>query len=125
MSTRMPRDEWLMRIAQTSAIRSTCPRAHVGAVLAKETAVISVTFNGAPSGVGHCEDVGCIVVGNHCMTATHAEANAIAFCASEGINTRDTTLIVTHSPCPACAKLIERAGIIKVIYGQYTNRRYP
>lgn len=112
----MKREKWLLSLAKVAATRSTCPRLSVGAVLATDDSIIAVTFNGAPAGVEHCLESGCVMVGNHCITATHAEINAIAGCARYGTPTMGTILVVTHAPCPACAKAISRAGIEKVYY---------
>jgi len=72
-------------------------------------------YNGAPSGLSHCDDVGCDVgPDGGCTRATHAEANLIAYAARHGIALADTTLWVTTTPCLACAKLIINAGISSV-----------
>jgi len=59
----MPRpswDEYFMRITHMVAERSTCLRRHVGAVLVLERRILATGYNGAPHGVPHCEDVGCL-----------------------------------------------------------------
>ena len=66
-----------MEIARTVATRATCPRARVGAVLTRSRRILTTGYNGAPRGVAHCTEAGCLMVDGHCLRATHAEANAI------------------------------------------------
>jgi len=114
---RMGRDEYLMRIASVVALRGTCSRARVGAVLAREGRVVSTGYNGSPSGTAHCEDEGCVSNGEgRCIRTVHAELNCICFAAKHGIGTEGTTLYVTHAPCLDCAKAIINAGIKEVLY---------
>jgi dCMP deaminase len=122
----------LMDYARNASRRSTCSRLHVGAVLTADTRLISTGYNGAPSGMPHCDHT-CTCPGdgpNHwtgcptgpCEISVHAEANAIAFAARYGVRTDKTALYVTHEPCLTCAKLIVNAGIKDVIYDQpYRN----
>src|SRR5271156_1449788 len=68
-------DEYFMEVARTVATRATCPRASVGAVLVREHRILTTGYNGAPRHVAHCTEVGCEMVGGHCVRSTHAEAN--------------------------------------------------
>ena len=114
---RMGRDEYLMKIASIVALRSTCPRAKVGAVLVREGRVISTGYNGSPSGTPHCIDMDCILdERGKCIRTVHAELNCICFAAKYGIKTEGAAMYITHSPCLDCAKAIINAGIKKVIY---------
>ena len=114
---RMGRDEYLMNIASVVALRGTCPRAKVGAVLAKEGRVISTGYNGSPSGTDHCIDTHCILdKEGRCTRTIHAELNCICFAAKYGISTQGASLYTTHSPCRECAKAIINAGIKEVFY---------
>lgn len=114
---RIDRDEYLMKIASVVALRGTCPRARVGAVLAREGRVISTGYNGSPSGTIHCEDEGCISNGEgRCIRTIHAELNCICFAAKHGTRTEGATLYITHAPCLDCAKAIINAGIKEVFY---------
>ena len=109
-------DEYFLDLALTAAGMSTCPRASVGAVVAKDNETISTGFNGAPRGEPHCLDVGCLMKNGHCIQAIHAEAIAIIF---SGIQrTRDSVLYVTHAPCWFCAGLIINAQIARIVYAQ-------
>lgn len=105
-----------MEIARTVATRATCPRASVGAVLVRESRILTTGYNGAPRGVAHCTDVGCTIVNDHCARATHAEANAIVQAALHGVSVSGSTAYCTHQPCVNCSKLLVSAGVRKIIY---------
>lgn len=115
----MSRPDWpyyFMDIAGRVASRSTCPRRAVGAVIVKEKRILSTGYNGAPSGMDHCTDVGCLMVEGHCVRTLHAEQNAIIQAAQFGVSTRGAEIYTTSSPCLTCAKMIINAGIRKVWY---------
>jgi dCMP deaminase len=117
----MPRPSWgeyFMRIARTVATRATCPRASVGAVIVREHRILTTGYNGAPRGVPHCIDAGCIMRDDHCVRATHAEANAVIQGALHGVSLQGATAYCTHQPCVGCSKLLISAGIVKIIYGE-------
>jgi dCMP deaminase len=106
---------YFMRIAKEVAARSTCPRASVGAVLVKDNRILGTGYNGAPSRLPHCDEVGCAIVENHCIRTVHAEANAIL----QGMKLTDingATLYCTHHPCVECCKLIINAGIKEIMF---------
>jgi dCMP deaminase len=103
----------LMDIARVVAQRSTCNRLSVGAVIALDARVISMGYNGPPSGISHCNHDD----GAPCDAAVHAEANAIVFAARHGLSTQNTSLYVTHMPCPRCAQLIINSGIRSIQWG--------
>lgn len=123
---RIGRDELFMEVAQIFARRSTCPRGNVGVVLVRDRRIIATGYNGAPARMVHCEEAGCDIgemaggavreKREGCTRAVHAEANAIAYAAREGIALDGTTLYTTHSPCVRCAQLIINAGICEVVY---------
>jgi dCMP deaminase len=105
-----------MTIARTVATRATCPRASVGAVLVREHRILTTGYNGAPRGVAHCTEAGCILRDNHCIRTTHAEANAIVQGALHGVSLEGATAYCTHQPCVNCSKLLISAGIVKIVY---------
>jgi len=107
-----------MQIARTVATRATCPRASVGSVLTRGHRILTTGYNGAPRGVAHCTDVGCTVVNDHCLRATHAEANAVVQAALHGVTLEGATAYCTHQPCVNCSKLLISAGVVKIIYAQ-------
>ncbi len=109
-------DEYFMQIARTVATRATCPRASVGAVIVREHRLLTTGYNGAPRGVAHCSQVGCTLVADHCMRATHAEANAIVQAALHGVSIRGSSAYCTHQPCVNCTKLLISAGVSKIVY---------
>jgi len=109
-------DQYFMEIARTVATRATCPRASVGAVLTRERRILTTGYNGAPRGVSHCTEAGCILVDGHCLRATHAEANAIVQGALHGVSLQGATAYCTHQPCAGCSKLLISAGIVRIVY---------
>jgi len=117
-------DEYFMEIAQVASKRSTCLRRRNGAVLVKDKHIISTGYNGAPSGLPHCKEVGCLRDKNRVPSGerhelcrgAHAEANAIVQAALHGASTEGSTMYSTHQPCSFCAKLIINAKIREVVY---------
>ncbi len=113
----MSRPDWeyyFMDITCRVAMRSTCPRRSVGAVIVKQKRILATGYNGAPSGMDHCTDVGCLMVDDHCVRTLHAEQNAILQAAQFGVSTLEAEIYTTSSPCLNCAKMIINAGITKV-----------
>lgn len=109
-------DETYMAIANEVAKRSTCKRAHVGAVITKNNQILSTGYNGAPKGQPHCYEVGCLLEDGHCIRAVHAEMNAIVQCAQHGTSTAGATLYVTHFPCQKCMPVIIQSGITAIVF---------
>jgi dCMP deaminase len=109
-------DEYFMEVARTVATRATCPRASVGAVLVRGHRILTTGYNGAPRGVAHCTEVGCEMIGGHCVRSTHAEANAVVQGALHGVSLDEATAYCTHQPCVNCAKLLVSAGIVRIVY---------
>jgi dCMP deaminase len=109
-------DEYFMEVARTVATRATCPRASVGAVLVLGHRILTTGYNGAPRGVAHCTEIGCEMVGGHCVRSTHAEANAVVQGALHGVSLDGATAYCTHQPCINCAKLLVSAGIVRIVY---------
>lgn len=135
---RPTRDDTLMAVARAYEARSTCARNQVGAVIALDGRIIMTGYNGTPAGMPHCnhtcrcgrDEIGQSLLGtlahhspgcpagDPCKLAVHAEANAIAFAAQNGLCTREAELFVTLSPCYACSQLIINAGLRRVVYGR-------
>jgi len=113
-----------MEIAQLVARRSTCLRRQVGAVLVKDKMILTTGYNGAPTGLEHCLDVGClrerlnIPSGerHELCRGLHAEQNAIIQAAYHGVSIRGSTLFCTNLPCSICIKMVINAGIETVVY---------
>ncbi len=116
-------DEYFMRIAELASSRSTCLRRQVGAVIVKDKKLLATGYNGAPSGLKHCLDIGClreklwIPSGerHELCRATHAEQNAIVQAALFGVSIKDGIMYSTTQPCILCTKLIINAGIKKIV----------
>jgi dCMP deaminase len=122
--TRITRDRYFMGIALLTKERATCPRLQVGAILVKENRIIMSGYNGVPSGMNHCADVGCSIHDNHCIAALHAEANVLIQCSKTGTSTDGSILYVTHRPCVHCLKLIISAGVKEIVYNEdYQDKR--
>ena len=114
-------DDIYMELAENLSKRSHCVKAQVGAVLTKETRIISVGYNGPPAGTHNCDTEfglqGCPRDSkNSCSLALHAEQNAILYASKNNVSIQDCTLYVTLSPCIACARVIFTIGIKKVYY---------
>ncbi|MGC9990918.1 MAG: cytidine/deoxycytidylate deaminase family protein [Candidatus Cybelea sp.] len=109
-------DEYFMQIAHTVSTRATCPRASVGCVLMRAHRILTTGYNGAPRGVAHCTEVGCTLIGEHCLRATHAEANAVVQGALHGVSLHEATAYCTHQPCVNCSKLLISAGVTRIVY---------
>lgn len=109
--TRPTRSETYFALARVFALRGTCERAHVGAVIVKDDHVIAHGYNGAPRGLPHCQhtpnDGGC-------GWAVHAEENAICYAARVGVNCDGADLYCTHEPCLTCSRMIIQSGITRV-----------
>jgi len=114
-------DEIYMELAEKLAMRSHCVKAHVGAVLTKDTRIISLGYNGPPSGTHNCDKewpgVGCPRDSKgSCSLALHAEQNAILYAAKNNVSMDGATLYVTLSPCISCARVIFTTGIKRVLF---------
>ena len=115
-------DEIFMDLAQNLALRSHCTRAQVGCVLTKDTRIISIGYNGPPSGTHNCDEDfkdegGCPKDSKgSCSLALHAEQNAILYASKNGAGIECSTIYVTLSPCISCSRIIYSMKIKKVIF---------
>ena len=117
-------EAYFMDIAFLVAKRATCLRRAVGAIIVKDKRILSTGYNGAPAGIQHCLETGCmreklnIASGkNHELCrGIHAEQNAIIQAAYHGVTIKGATLFCTNLPCSICAKMIINAGITKICY---------
>lgn len=110
-------DEVLIHVAHAMSARATCSYLQVGAIVAHDGRILTSGYNGAPSGMPHCEHTPRVPGEpvTPCTTAIHAEANAIAFAARYGTSLDYGTMYTTVSPCVACAQLIINSGIVRVV----------
>ncbi len=114
-------DDIYMDLATSLALRSHCVKAQVGAVLTKDSRVISLGYNGPPAGTHNCDEQwpveGCPRDSKgSCSLALHAEQNAILYASKNNVEISGSTLYVTLSPCISCARVIFTTGIKRVIY---------
>ena len=117
-------DTYFMMIAAVAATRSTCLRRRVGAVIARDMQIISTGYNGAPKGLPHCGEVGCLreLMGipsgerHDICRGSHAEINAIVQAAAVGTPTAGATIYCTHEPCSFCTKAVINAGIRRIVF---------
>jgi len=112
-----------MRITLEVAKRSTCLRRHVGAVLVRDKRILATGYNGAPSGITHCEEVGCLRALNKVPSGErhelcrglHAEMNALLQASAFGVSTIGATMYTSAHPCSLCSKMLINAGVTRVV----------
>jgi len=130
MGERPTYDEYFMKMAHVVSERSTCLRRKVGAILVKNKHILSTGYNGAPKGMKHCEEVGCLrqkmkVPSGHrheLCRGLHAEQNAIIQAAVFGISIKNSILYCTNTPCVVCVKMLINAGVNEIVYsGTYPD----
>jgi dCMP deaminase len=121
---RVPWDEYFMEITKLVARRSTCLRRRVGTIIVRDKHILATGYNGAPTGLPHCLDIGCfrekenIPSGerHELCRGLHAEQNAIIQAANHGASLKESTLYTTTHPCIICTKMIINADIKRVVY---------
>jgi len=125
MSNRPSWHQYFMTITRQVAERSTCKRAKVGAVIVRDKNILATGYNGAPAGMPHCIDVGCLMYQSktpngeteeNCFRTIHAEMNAIAQAAKNGSTIKDASIYITHTPCIHCLKVLVNTGIKSIYY---------
>jgi dCMP deaminase len=122
--TRPGWDEYFMDITRLVSRRSTCLRRRVGALIIKNKKILATGYNGAPTGVRHCSETGClrekleIPSGERAelCRGLHAEQNAIIQAAFHGVGIEGAVLYTTTMPCSVCMKMIINAGIQEIVY---------
>lgn len=124
--TRPSWDEYFMDITRRVATRSTCLRRAVGAILVHDKRIIASGYNGGPSGLAHCLDIGCLreKLGipsgqqHELCRGIHAEQNAIIQAARYGVSIEGSILYCTTQPCTQCTKMLINAGITEIVYAE-------
>ena len=125
MSERLSWHQYFMTITRQVAERSTCNRAKVGAVIVRDKNILATGYNGAPAGMPHCTEMGCLVyqsktptgdIEENCFRTIHAEINAIAQAAKNGSSIKDGAIYITHTPCIHCIKVLVNTGIKDIYY---------
>ena len=123
MPARPDWDEYFMEIAEVVRKRSTCLRRKVGAIIVKDSRILATGYNGAPAGVPHCGEVGCLRAQlnvpsgerHELCRGIHAEQNAIVQAAYLGVSIDGSTLYCTNQPCVLCAKMLINAGVKRIV----------
>jgi len=124
-------DEYFLEMSALVAKRSTCLRRSVGAVIVREKRILATGYNGAPTGLKHCVEIGCIRQKlkipsgerHELCRALHAEQNALIQACLHGISVKGAILYATNQPCVICAKMLINAGIKEiVISGDYPDK---
>lgn len=123
---RKSKDVYFGEIADLVSSRSTCLRNQVGAVIVKEGQILSTGYNGAPKGLPHCEDVGCLREKqgvkpgerHELCRGLHAEQNAVIQAAYHGVSVRGAKVYCTTKPCSICTKILINAGIVEIVYNE-------
>lgn len=124
-------DQYFMAIARQVSTRSTCLRRRVGCVIVLEKRIVTTGYNGAPMGLAHCLQTGCLRERegvpsgerHELCRGLHAEQNALLQAAYHGVSVRGGTLYCTHKPCVLCTKMLINAGIVKVLFAEgYEDR---
>lgn len=116
-------DHYFMQIASVVSSRSTCMRRQVGALLVLNKRILTTGYNGAPGGLGHCREVGCIRKEKQIPSGErhelcrglHAEQNAVIQAAVHGVAIKGAALYCTHHPCVVCAKMLVNAGVSSLV----------
>ena len=128
--TRPTWDEYFLKIATEVAGRATCLRRQIGAVLVMDKRILATGYNGVPSGLRHCSEVGCLREQqkvpsgerHELCRGLHAEMNVLLQAAKHGSGINGATLYSTCQPCSLCAKMIINAGLVRVVYaGDYPD----
>lgn len=122
-------DEYFLSIAEDVSTRATCMRRRVGAILVKDKRILTTGYNGAPRGMKHCSDIGCIREEmkvpsgerHELCRGLHAEMNALIQAAAHGISVEGAVLYCTNLPCVLCSKMLINAGVKKIVI----RERYP
>ena len=116
-------DRLFLNIAKEISTLSHCVRAKVGSILVKDGNIISMGYNGMPSGMDNCCEE--TLENSNLVTRSevlHAESNALLKAAKMGLSTESTTMYCTLSPCKDCSKLIMQSGVKRVVYLELFSR---
>jgi len=126
-------DQYFLKIASVVAERSTCRRHHVGTVAVRDKHILATGYNGAPSGLKDCLELGClrdelnISSGerHEICRGVHAEQNVIIQASLHGVSLEGATVYATHTPCILCAKMLVNAKIKRFVsFGKYNDTAF-
>ena len=107
-------DEYFVKITTLVGERATCIKRQVGAIIVKDNRILATGYNGAPKGLSHCSELGCLRKEmkvpsgqrHELCRGLHAEQNAIIQAAWHGVQIEDATMYCTYKPCVICVKMI-------------------
>ncbi len=127
MERRLSWDEYFMEITHLVAKRSTCIRRQVGSIIVRDRRILATGYNGAPRGLAHCADIGCLreKMGvpsgrmQELCRGLHAEQNAIIQAALFGVSIENSMIYTVTQPCVVCAKMIINSGIKRVVFADF------
>jgi len=117
-------DKYFLELTDVVKKRSTCLRRQVGAIIVKDNHILSTGYNGVPTKISHCSEVGCLREKlkvpsgerHELCRGLHAEQNAIIQAALHGVSIKDATIYTNTKPCSICTKMIINAGIKRIVY---------
>jgi dCMP deaminase len=126
MEERLSWDDYFIEITKLVSRRSTCMRRHVGAVIVRDRRILATGYNGAPRGLRHCSETGCLREkmnipsgqNQELCRGLHAEQNAIIQSALFGVSIENSQIYTVTQPCVVCAKMIINAGIKRIVFGE-------
>ena len=130
---RLDSDAYFLKIASVVAERSTCRRHHIGAVAVRDKHILATGYNGAPSGLKDCLELGCLRDELGILSGTrqeicrgiHAEQNVIIQASLHGVSLEGSTIYATHTPCTLCAKMLVNAKIKRYVsFGRYNDNTF-
>ncbi|MFO8143102.1 MAG: cytidine/deoxycytidylate deaminase family protein [Dehalococcoidales bacterium] len=130
---RLGRDEYFLKVASVVAERSTCRRHHVGALAVRDKHILATGYNGAPTGLRDCLELGCLRDEMNIPSGTrheicrgiHAEQNVIVQAGLHGVSLAGSTIYCTHTPCILCAKMLVNARIVRYVsFGRYNDNQF-
>lgn len=131
--TRPETDQYFLKIASVVAERATCRRHHIGAIAVRDKHILTTGYNGAPSGLKDCLELGCLrdEMGipsgerHEICRGVHAEQNVIIQAALHGLSLEGSTIYCTHTPCVLCAKILVNAKIKRFVsFGRYNDDEF-
>ena len=131
--TRLDSDEYFLKVASVVAERATCHRHHMGAIAVRDKHILTTGYNGAPSGLKDCLELGCLrdEMGipsgekHEICRGVHAEQNVIIQAALHGISLEGSTIYCTHTPCVLCAKMLVNAKIKRFVsFSEYNDNAF-
>lgn len=117
-------DNYFLELTDVVKKRSTCLRRQVGAIIVKDNHILSTGYNGVPTKISHCSEVGCLREKlkvpsgerHELCRGLHAEQNAIIQAALHGVSIKGATIYTNTKPCSICTKMIINAGIKRIVY---------